>query len=169
LDGGVLDRGAKEYRRELAPNGCASDRICDVFIGWCFLVYDHITHLIIYFCELLDEFRTFLLGKIEYRSWYFIGLNNLDAIDIPFVMSSAGKHFYYAPFLALVVNGLPPYEVYDTFELIFYADGYLHRGSRHPKFGSNLVYNTPRVCTGSYTLSNFTSGKRVRVRTCPFC
>jgi hypothetical protein len=82
LNSGVLDRGAKENRREFASYSRSPNRMGYVLVRGGFLVDNYITHLIVDFCELLDEFRSFFFGELQYRSRYLIGLDDLDSINI---------------------------------------------------------------------------------------
>ena len=167
LDGCVLDRRAEEYRGESASDGCSSNCVGYMFIRGCFLIDDHIAHLVVYFCQLLNKFRAFLLGELQYRCRYLVGLDDLDTIET-LITGSSEYNLNYSPFLALVVNSFPSYEVYDTFQFIFYSNGHLHRSSRHPKFSTDLFYYPPWIGTGSDPYLNFMSGKTVGLHTCPF-
>ena len=55
----------------------------------------------------------------------------------------------YIPFFTFIVNGTPVNEIDYTAEFVLYADGYMYSSSGHPEFGSDLVDDSPWMCSGS--------------------
>ena len=91
---------------------------------------EEVAHLLVDLGELLDEFAALLLCKLQDLGGDLVRLYDLVA------------------FLALVVDGLPTYEVDDTTEFVLDTDGNLDRSSANPQLLANLVDDTPGVCAG---------------------